>query len=390
MKLESVDFFYVAMPEVKNIGDGSQDALLVRVRAGGLEGWGECEASPLTSIAAYVTPMSHSGLKPVCWSLEGETLDSPADIRRIRDKVLLNSFDLLQAPHTLSGIDIALWDLLGKKEGAPVWSLLGHKQAYPKIAYASMLFQDTAEATGSEVARAVQLGHKAVKLGWGSFGRDLALDEAHLDAARAAAGDDIILLADAGTCWALCPAEAEKRLAALVRNRFTWLEEPFAAYDYELYGTLAAKSVPVSLAGGEGSHNPEMARHLMDYGGVGFIQIDTGRVGGITPAMEVAAYARTKGVVYVNHTFTTSLALSASVQPFAGEEDWKLCEFPFAPTTLARELNEPGLWPDADGLLRLPDAPGLGVPVNVAAVKKYLVPVSISAGGKELYRTPEV
>ena len=71
MKNESVDFFYLSMPEVLDIGDGSQDATLVRVRAGGLEGWGECESAPLPTIAAYVCPMSHSACKPVKASVEG-------------------------------------------------------------------------------------------------------------------------------------------------------------------------------------------------------------------------------------------------------------------------------------------------------------------------------
>jgi L-alanine-DL-glutamate epimerase-like enolase superfamily enzyme len=115
MRIESVDFFYLSMPEVLDIGDGSQDALLVRIRAGGHEGWGECEASPLTSIASYVCPMSHSACKPLKYSLEGRQLDDVDDIRRIGDLVHEHSSDLLQADHTLSGIDIALWDLLGKK-----------------------------------------------------------------------------------------------------------------------------------------------------------------------------------------------------------------------------------------------------------------------------------
>lgn len=106
MKIESVDFFYLSMPEVLDIGDGSQDALLVRIRAGGYEGWDECETSPLTSIASYVCPMSHSACKPLKYSIEGRSINSIEDIYRISSSVHENSLDLLQADHTLSGIDI--------------------------------------------------------------------------------------------------------------------------------------------------------------------------------------------------------------------------------------------------------------------------------------------
>src|SRR4051794_18074021 len=147
MKIESVDFFYLSMPEVLDIGDGSQDALLVRVRAGGLEGWGECEASPLTSIASYVCPMSHSACKPLRHSVEGQELNDITDINRISAIVHENSLDLLQADHTLSGIDIALWDLLGKKFDQPVYQLLGYPKAYGKLPYASQLFGDTPAIT---------------------------------------------------------------------------------------------------------------------------------------------------------------------------------------------------------------------------------------------------
>src|ERR1700712_2106849 len=140
MKIESVDFFYLSMPQVLDIGDGSQDALLVRIRAGGLEGWGECEASPLTSIASYVCPMSHSACKPLKFSLEGMSIDSIEDINNVSIAVHKNSFDLLQADHTLSGIDIALWDILGKKLNEPIYKLLGYKKTFPKLPYASQLF----------------------------------------------------------------------------------------------------------------------------------------------------------------------------------------------------------------------------------------------------------
>ena len=125
MKIDSIDFLYLSMPEVLDIGDGSQDALLVRITAGNHIGWGECEASPLVSIASLVCPMSHSACKPVQASVLGQTIEGAADIRRIGNLVRANSLDLLQADHTLSGIDIALWDLLGQRFGEPVWKLLG-------------------------------------------------------------------------------------------------------------------------------------------------------------------------------------------------------------------------------------------------------------------------
>src|SRR5262245_30106204 len=95
MKIDAVDLFYVALPKVRLIGDGSQDTLLVRVRAGGHEGWGECEASPLTSIASFVCPASHSACRPVRDSVLGQRLDTPADVRHIGRLVRTNSFDLL-------------------------------------------------------------------------------------------------------------------------------------------------------------------------------------------------------------------------------------------------------------------------------------------------------
>src|SRR5512147_974482 len=147
MKIDAVDFYYLSMPVVTTEADGSQDALLVRVEAGGHVGWGECEASPLVSIASWACPMSHSACKPVSASVLGQRLDGPEDILRINALVRAQSFDLLQADHTLSGIDVALWDLLGRKLEAPIWRLLGYKRAYPKTAYASQLFGDDPQET---------------------------------------------------------------------------------------------------------------------------------------------------------------------------------------------------------------------------------------------------
>ena len=169
MKIENVDLFYVAMPQILTIADGSQDALLVRVQAGGYEGWGECDASPLTSIASAICPMSHSNCHPVLYSVLGQKLDDIADIDRIGNLVRKNSLDVLQSDHTLSGIDIALWDLLGKKLQAPVYQLLGYPQAYPKTPYASMLFGDTPQQTLEKARHVRQIGIHCREIWMGFF-----------------------------------------------------------------------------------------------------------------------------------------------------------------------------------------------------------------------------
>jgi len=390
LKVDSVDFFYLAMPEIRDIGDGSQDCCLVRVRAGRHEGWGECEAAPLVSIAGLVAPMSHSACHPVRDSVLGETVDEPDDIARINARVRERSFDMLQADHVLSGIDIALWDLLGRSKGEPVWSLLGWRRAEPKRPYASVLFGDSPQST-AEKARAIRTrGFKAAKFGWGPFGKTtVSNDRNQVLAAREGLGKDGILLVDAGTIFGDDVEQARRRLGFLKDTRTVWYEEPFVSGALKAYAELATEAAPVKLAGGEGCHDLAMARNMIDHAALGFIQIDAGRIGGITTARQVVDYARHAHVSYVNHTFTTHLALAASIAPFAGNERDDLCEYPAEASELAESLTRERIVPE-EGFLTLPDAPGLGVTVNPDTVRKYLVQVEIKVGGKILYRPPAV
>ena len=389
VKIEAVDFYYLSMGEVLDIGDGSQDLLLVRIQAGPDVGWGECEASPLVSIASLVTPMSHSACKPVRDSVLGQNLDDVADIGRIGDLVRANSLDLLQADHTLSGIDIALWDLMGKRLDAPVHRLLGHDRVFGKRPYASQLFGDTPEETHASAVAVASDGYRAAKFGWGPYGRgDSATDREHVAAAREGLGRESMLLVDAGTVWLSDVERAAARLPALREFDVAWLEEPFVSGAHDAYRALAARAGSVALAAGEGSHNAWQAKHLIDRAGIRYVQIDAGRIGGITPAHEVAAYAARRGVAYVNHTFTSHLALSASLQPFAGSERDLLCEYPVAPKPLATELTVEHLERDAEGLVHVPERPGLGMTIDLDAARRYLVDVEIRVGTEVLYRTP--
>src|SRR5436190_18415502 len=250
MKIDSIDFFYLSMPEILDIGDGSQDALVVRVRAGPDEGWGECEAAPLVSIGSLVCPKSHSACKSVQESVLGQPLDDPQDIQRIGDLVRENSFDLLQADHTLSGIDIALWDLMGRKLDEPVYKLLGYKKAYAKTPYASQLFGDSPQATLEKARRVRTLGYHAAKFGWGPFGRgSVEADRDQLVAAREGLGSDGILLVDVGTVWGDDLERAKQRLEMLQANGVVWLEEPFVSGALEAYKKLSNLCGEVKLAG---------------------------------------------------------------------------------------------------------------------------------------------
>jgi L-alanine-DL-glutamate epimerase-like enolase superfamily enzyme len=391
VKIESVDFFYLAMPEVLDIGDGSQDALLVRVRAGGCTGWGECEAAPLVSIASLVCPMSHSACKPVAASVLDQRLDSVEDIDRIGNLVREQSLDLLQADHTLSGIDMAMWDLLGQRYETPVYRLLGYDAAFPKTPYASQLFGNTPQETLEKGRRVTRQGYRAVKFGWGPFGQGtVQADIDQVMAAREGVGADGILLIDAGTVWVDDLARAEKCIPVLQQCQATWLEEPFVSGAHAAYRTLASRSGAVKLAGGEGCHNYFMAEHMLDHAGLGFIQIDAGRIGGITIAKRVAEAAQSRGITYVNHTFTSHLALSASLQPYAGLRDHVLCEYPVEPKSLAWDLTTEHIQCGADGRIHLPERPGLGMQPDLAAAARYLVDVEIKAAGRVLYQTPQL
>lgn len=385
MKIESVDFFYLAMPQVTTAADGSQDALVVRVSAGGHSGWGECEAAPLPSIAAFVCPMSHGACRPVSDSVLGETLDGPEDIHRMSTAVAYNSMDLLQAAHTWSGIEMAMWDLLGRARGVPVWKLLGYEAAYPKIPYASVLFGSTPQGTLERAQQMHARGFRAAKFGWAPFGDSLEGDIAHLDAAREGLGPDGILLIDAGQIFGEDVDAAALRLDAMERNGVTFFEEPFHGSAYNAYAALRDRVKTVKTAGGEAAHNRHMAEHLIDFGRVGYIQIDCGRIGGLWPAKEVADYAVARGVTYINHTFTSNLALSASLQPFAGLKDHVICEYPTTLKQLAVDMTRNHIAPNANGEIVIPDGPGLGVEINPEALKQYGLDVEIRVGGKLLF-----
>jgi L-alanine-DL-glutamate epimerase-like enolase superfamily enzyme len=377
LKIDEVKVFYLKVPNILDIGDGSQDMCLIQVRSGEHVGWGEAEGSPITCIASMYTPFSHSGCHPVIDSVLGMPINVASDIIHISELVRRDSFyGLLQSDITISGVEIALWDLLGKIKGEPVWRMLGYKKSYPKLPYASVLFGETPEETFDKASRISKEGFVAVKFGWGPYGRGTAAaDESHVHA---------------GTVFGEDVDAAAARLPALESAGVLFFEEPFKATAFDAYGKLSKLSKKVQLAGGEGSHDPHQAFDLINYGGVGFIQIDAGYVGGIHNSYRIAQYAESKNVQFLNHTFTSNLTLSSSLQGYAGLENHWLSEYPTELSSLASDITINHIVLNDDGYIQAPDAPGLGMQVSEDAVRNYRVDVELTVGGKLLYETPSL
>ena len=384
MKIENIELFYLSMPKILDEADGSQDALIVKLEAGGFTGWGECEASPLTSIANFICPKSHSAAKPIKSSVINKNIDNLNDVRKIIDDVKHNSLMIAQTPHTFSGIEVALLDLLAKKEQCPIYSLLGFSNTTPKIAYASVLFGETPQETFEIGKNIKNKNFKAIKFGWQNFGANIKLDEEHMIAARDGIGKEIHLMIDVGAIWGTSVEEASKRTKIFNEANITWLEEPFFSDAFFEYSELS-KLTNIPLAGGESCHSIESAKNMIRYGKVKFIQIDAGIAGGILAGKEICDFAEENDVQYVNHTFTSHLQLSASLQPYANSSKSIYAEFPQQLKPLAWDLTTNHIEMDQNGYINLLGDIGHGIQINEEALNKYNVDVEIHVNKNRIF-----
>jgi L-alanine-DL-glutamate epimerase-like enolase superfamily enzyme len=384
MKIDNIELFYLSMPKILDEADGSQDALIVKIEAGGLIGWGECEASPLTSIANFICPKSHSAANPIKSSVINKNIDNLDDVKKIIDDVKHNSLMIAQTPHTFSGIEVALLDLLSKKENCPIYSLLGFSKTTPKIAYASVLFGETPQETFEIGKNIKNKNFRAIKFGWQNFGSDIKLDEEHMIAARDGIGKNINLMIDVGAIWGTNLEEAQKRKKIFNDSNITWLEEPFFSDAFFEYSELS-KLTNIPLAGGESCHSIDSAKNMIRYGKVKFIQIDAGIVGGILAGKEICDFAEKNDIQYVNHTFTSHLQLSSSLQPYANSSKSIYAEFPQQLKPLAWDLTTNHIEMDKNGHINLPTDIGHGMQINEKALNKYKVDVEIYVNKKKIF-----
>jgi D-galactarolactone cycloisomerase len=275
--------------------------------------------------------------------------------------------------HAISGIDIALWDILGKATGQPVGRLLGGTYRRRVQPYCSLLMERP-ETMGELVGKYRAQGFRAFKIGWGPFGRalDSKLYEAIVRAAREAAGPEARLFVDAGASDAFWPHGLKwaLRTADMLKDYdIGWFEEALKPDALEDFCELRRRS-PVPIAGGEVLTRRQSFIPWLTRGAFDIVQPDVTKVGGISEQRRIAWLAYDFGVKYIGHGWNTALGVAADLQLASAFPDVDLVEF-IGGSPYVDGITERPFALDAEGNLEIPALPGLGVTLDRAKLARY-------------------
>ena len=272
----------------------------------------------------------------------------------------------------ISAVDIAIWDLLGKATGQPVFKLLGGRTKRSIPVYASRLYSQPLDQLAAEAEGYKQQGYQAMKLrfGWGPLDGAAGMQRnvELVRTVRETVGHEIDVMADAYMGWNL--DYARRMLPLLEPFNLRWLEEPVIPDDIGGYAALkAAGRIPIS--GGEHEHTIHGFRELLDARAVDYIQFDTNRVGGITQARKIQALAEAYSVPVVPHAgqmHNFHVVMASLNSPIAEY-------FPIVDVEIGNELfwyifdGEPKA---VNGAIDLrDDVPGLGLSIKEDALKNF-------------------
>jgi L-alanine-DL-glutamate epimerase-like enolase superfamily enzyme len=338
----------------------------------GIDGWAEIETQPHVLQAVIDAPGDGSGMfEGLGRLLIGE---DPFEIERLWHRLYTGTIYygrrgvVLQA---ISGVDMACYDIMGKALGKPVHALLGGARRDRVTAYASTLFRETPREMTEAARKYAGLGFKAVKFGWGVFGKDPERDVALVSAARQELGRDRALLVDAGWTLPRSPKETIELCRRMEPFDPFWIEEPCHPDDYDAYRAVAEAS-PLRIAAGEQEGTTWGFDLLIRLGKVDVAQPDLSRCGGFTVARKVIEQAAAAGIDVCPHAWQSDLLTAASlhlnaVLPKALFQEFNVCDDP-----ISRTLTRTPLVLE-DGLLAVPQGPGLGVEVNLDTINRYRV-----------------
>ncbi|MHB9033639.1 MAG: mandelate racemase/muconate lactonizing enzyme family protein [Anaerolineae bacterium] len=294
---------------------------------------------------------------------------------RVSEMLRQNSFWLGRGgslEHTISGIDIALWDILGQAAGQPVGRLLGGRYRERVKPYASLLMAEPG-VLAETLQRHRAHGFRAFKIGWGPFGRrSNALDEAIVRAARRAVGPDVLLMVDAGGSDAFWPNGfkwALRTARMLADYDVYWFEEPLKPDALEDYVQLR-RAAPVPISGGEVLTRRQAFQPWLQAGALDIVQPDVTKVGGISEARRIAWMAQDNGVRYIPHGWNTAVGLAADLQLASAFPGTDLVEY-LSGSPYIDDIVAGGWKLDDDGMLASPERPGLGLELDWDAVSHY-------------------
>ena len=262
------------------------------------------------------------------------------------------------AMFAISGVEIALWDLLGKALGAPVCALLGGAIRPRLPAYASLLRYDVPGDVARACRHFTSQGFRMLKLH--------QTDVESVRAAREAVGPDVDLMLDTNCPWS--PQDAIGMARALAPHRLFWLEEPvWPPEDYAgLARVAAATETPIAL--GENESTLFGFREIVERRAADILQPSITKVGGISEFKKIAALAQAANVPIAPHSFYFGPGLAATLHVAASFGGSLPVEFPTG------ELESPFLARPIeahDGSVEVPQGPGLGVEVNEDAIRRY-------------------
>lgn len=301
--------------------------------------------------------------------------ESALEPERVSEKLRQSSFWQGRGgtvEHVISGIDIALWDLLGKAANQPVWRLLGGSYRTRIRPYGSILFdeperlKDTLEAT-------VGRGFRAIKMGWRPFGRrSAAFDELLVRTARETVGPDVDLLVDAGGSeqfwphgykWALNTSQM------LAQYNIGWFEEPLPPDDIEGFIRLRQES-PVPIAGGEVLTRRQSFIPWIERGAFDIVQPDATKCGGLSEARKIAWMAYDHNIQMVSHGWNTAVGVAADLHLAAAMPVARYVEYLTPAPYIEQIITEP-FKIDDEGYLEIPNGPGLGIELNREALARF-------------------
>jgi len=342
----------------------NRPAVLVRLTdADGVQGWGEVWCNFPSVGAEHRARLIGSVLKRTLCAQTWPTPQACFEALSRHVRVLaIQSGEPGPLAQAVAGIDIAMWDLVGKRLGQPLWQLFGGSDAI--AVYTSGINPEAPERVAEAKARE---GHTAFKLKVG-FGDQR--DEDNVRSLRTALGASATLMVDANQAWT--PQQAADMSRRLAPYDLTWLEEPLLAdTPLDVWRTLAQAS-PIRLAGGENLRGEDDFAAAGDEGGLFVIQPDLGKWGGFSGCLPVGRYAMQHGRWFCPHWLGGGVGLTASMHLKAALGGSGYVEVDSNPNPLRDLLLPPELHVH-EGKVRLSALPGLGVEPALDTLSGYLV-----------------